>query len=373
MASIARTWIKRLIIALILLVLIVAGAFWAWHWWQTGRFFEETDNAYIHGDSVAVRSEVNARVLGVPVAHNQRVHEGDTLVALDPTDYQDDLKQARAKLAQASAAVVKAQRNIELQQAVIEQRQADIASSQAQFTQARQTLSRTQKLVDRQYSSRQQLDEDQANFDVAKANVTSSKAALASNQRQLAVYQASLDDAQANRDNARAALEAAEHQLAKTHITAPFDGVVGNVTVEKGTYAQPSLTLMTLVPVDHLYVVANFKETQITRMRIGQSVDVHVDAYPDTVFKGVVESLAPATGAQFSLLPRDNATGNFNKIVQRVPVRIRLLGPEKKLAFLHAGLSVEPRVDTREDGRGLYLGPVSRSPIARDVTPRNQD
>ncbi|MCM2129605.1 HlyD family secretion protein [Larsenimonas rhizosphaerae] len=370
MASIARTWIKRLIIALVIVVLLLAGLWKGWHWWQAGRFIEETDNAYLHADSVAIRSELNTRVIGVNVDHNQRVHAGDTLVTLDPTDYQDDLAQARAQLAQARAAVTRAERSIELQKAVIEQRNADIASAAAQLKEARQTLSRTKTLVSKSYSSRQQLDSDQAGFDVAQARVSASKAALTSARRQLSVDGASLEDAEASRDNAQAALQAAQHQLDKTHITAPFGGVVGNVTVEPGTYAQPSLTLMTLVPVDSLYVVANYKETQVARMRVGQSVHIEVDAYPDTEFTGVVESLAPATGAQFSLLPQDNATGNFNKIVQRIPVRIRLTGPEKMLPYLHSGLSVVPSVDTRDEGQGLYVAAPLSGPVVRDITPR---
>ena len=171
---------------------------------------------------------------------------------------------------------------------------------------------------------------------------------MVSAQRQLAVAESDVTRAEANLDAANADLDYARHQLDKTRIVAPRDGVVGNLRVEAGTLAQPSLTLLQLVPIESAYVAANFKETQLERIRIGQPVEVHLDAYPDTTFDGVVDSLSPATGTEFSLLPRDNATGNFNKIVQRVPVKIRITGPVESLGQLRAGLSAVPEVDTRD-------------------------
>ncbi|WP_106476286.1 HlyD family secretion protein [Phytohalomonas tamaricis] len=357
MSNLLKKWLRRLVVVTLLIAVVVAAIFWGMHWYYTGRFFEETDNAYVRGDIVSVRSELSARVTRVAVAHNQRVTAGDLLVDLDETDYRDQLEQAHGQLAQAEASVIQAERNIGLQQATIEQNRAQIAASEAQLKQARQTLERSRQLAQRDFASRQQLDEDQANFDVAKANLAADRAALVSAQRQLDVQEAAVDEARAQRQTARAELAQAEHQLAKTHLYAPFDGVVGNVNVERGTLAQPSLALMSLVPIDALYVVANYKETQVERMRIGQHADIHVDAYPGITFEGVIDSLAPATGTEFSLLPNDNATGNFNKIVQRVPVRIRLTGPEKALHYLRAGLSVEPRIDTRGKGESLYVAP----------------
>ncbi|MBZ5876052.1 HlyD family secretion protein [Chromohalobacter israelensis] len=339
---------KRLYTALALVVLVVLALVWGVHWWQTGRFFEETDNAYVHADSVAVRAEVTGRVAEVAVADNQRVAAGDILVKLDPSDAKSQLAQAQASLAVAQANAVSAARQVEQQQAAIEEAQARVTSAQADVEQARLHLERSQRLAEKNYASQQEYQDDQAALQVAEATLAARRATLASSRKQLDVLNAERDSAEANIEAARADLDNARHQLDKTRLRAPVAGVIGNKTVEVGTLAQPSLTLMHLVPIRSAYVVANYKETQTARMRPGQSVSLHVDAYPDIAFEGVVDSLAPATGSRFSLLPNDNATGNFNKIVQRVPVRIRVTGPEEALGRLRDGLSVVPTVDTRD-------------------------
>lgn len=187
---------------------------------------------------------------------------------------------------------------------------------------------------------------------------------MISAKRQLTVAEASVDSAQANRDAAAAELAYERNQLDKIRLTAPRSGVVANVGVEVGDLAQPSMTLMQLVPIESAHVIANYKETQITRMRVGQPVEIEIDAYPGIGFKGVVESLPPATGSEFSLLPRDNATGNFNKIVQRVPVKIRVTGPVKALDRLRAGLSVVPQIDTRNLDVDAETAPDAKVPGA---------
>lgn len=339
---------KRLYTALALVVLVLAALAWGIHWWQTGRFFEETDNAYVHADSVAVRAEVSGRVDEVAVSDNQRVEAGDILVKLDPSDAKSQLAQAQAALAVAQANAVSADRQVEQQRASIDEAKAQVTSAQADLEQARLHLERSKRLAEKNYASQQEYQDDQAAVQVAEATLAARRATLASSRKQLKVLEAERDSAEANIESARADVDNARHQLDKTRLTAPVDGVVGNKTVEVGTLAQPSLTLMQLVPIRSAYVIANYKETQTARMRAGQSVSLHVDAYPDTEFEGVVDSLAPATGSRFSLLPQDNATGNFNKIVQRVPVRIRVTGPEDALERLRDGLSVVPSVDTRD-------------------------
>lgn len=199
----------------------------------------------------------------------------------------------------------------------------------------------------RNYSSEQTLQNAEADYAVAVARRKAAEATLAAERLKMPVLKSDIDSAEAQLVRAQANLADATDQLAKAVIRAPSDGVVGDLTVETGAMAQPARTLLHLVPIPHVYVVANFKETQIGRMAIGQPVEVHVDAYPDQVFEGVVDSLSPGTGTQFSLLPQDNATGNFNKIVQKVPVRIRLTGPAEALPKLRPGLSVIPAVDTR--------------------------
>jgi membrane fusion protein (multidrug efflux system) len=349
---------KKLYTAVVILVALAVALVFAWHWWQTVRFFIETDNAYVHTDSVAVRAEISARMTEVAVDDNQRVKQGDLLVQLDDRDTRSQLAQAQAQLAVSSANVTQAQRQVELDRASIDEAQAQVTAAQSDVAQARQHLERSQSLAANNYASRQQLQDDQASLRVAQATLAARQASVESAKRRLSADQASIDSAKANRDAAEADIEYNQSQLAKTRIVARRDGVVGNLTVEPGDLAQPSLTLMQLVPVQTAYVVANYKETQIERMRVGQPVSLEVDAYPDIEFTGKVDSVAPATGTQFSLLPQDNATGNFNKIVQRVPVKIRVTGPEEQLWRLQSGLSVVPSVDTREvDGQAIYFDP----------------
>lgn len=335
-------------VVLIVVVALAALAWWGVGWWRTGRFLEETDNAYVHTDSVALRAELSARIVEVAVDDNQAVERGELLVRLDASDARDRLAQARAQQAVAAAEVVQAQRQVALRAAAIDEAEAQVGAAEAEVAQARQHLTRSQSLESRNYASRQQREDDEARLRVAESTLAARRAAVVSARRQLAAAEAGVEGAEASRDAASADLAYARHQLDKTQLRAPRDGVVGNVAVEAGDLAQPSLTLMQLVPVESAYVVANFKETQTAHMRVGQPVELHVDAYPDIAFDGVVESLSPATGSEFSLLPQDNATGNFNKIVQRVPVKIRVTGPEAALGRLRAGLSVVPAVDTRE-------------------------
>ncbi|MGQ7247178.1 HlyD family secretion protein [Halomonas sp. V046] len=345
---------KGAVVAVVVVVALVAAVWKGVGWWQVGRFMEDTDNAYVQSDSVTLRAELSARVMAVAVEDNQRVSAGDVLVELDASDASDQLTQAQADQAVAEARLVQARRQIDRQQAAIAEAEAQVSSADAQVAQAQRHVERSRSLESRQYASQQQRQDDEASLRVATATRVARQAALVSAQRQLEVANADVQAAEAQLESARAAVRVAEHRLSKTRLVAPRDGVVGAITVEVGDLAQPSLTLMHLVPVESAYVVANFKETQTERMRIGQPVSVVVDAYPDVAFEGAVDSLAPATGAEFSLLPQDNATGNFNKIVQRVPVKIRLLGPADALGALRAGLSVVPEVDTRKlDGETL--------------------
>lgn len=350
----------KVAVALVAVIALAALIWWGIGWWHVGRFIEETDNAYVHADSVALRAQVSARVVEVAVDDNQPVDRGQLLVRLDAGDYRDRVAQAEAQQAVASAELVRARRQLALDDAAIDEAEAQVVASQADVERARQHLARSQSLASRQFASRQQREDDQAALAIAESTLAARRAAVTSAKRRLAVSEAGVESAQANLEAAGADLAYARHQLDKTRLLAPRDGVVGNITVEAGDLAQPSLTLMQLVPVDSAYVVANYKETQTARMRVGQPVTLHVDAYPDIAFEGVVDSLAPATGTQFSLLPRDNATGNFNKIVQRVPVKIRVTGPDEALDRLRAGLSVVPEIDTRDiDAEAIHHRVIS--------------
>ena len=357
------------VVALIVVAGVIAGGVMGVEWWQVGRFMQETDNAYVRTDSVAVRSEITARVTRMLVHDNQPVKKGQLLVQLDDEDARANLDQASAALDNARTGEVQAERQLDLQGAKIDEAKAALASARAERDQAALHLKRSRSLESRSYASRQSYEDDQVTMRTAEASVAQKQAALVSAQQQLEVYKAQLESARAQVVSAAADLAYARHQLEKTSIYAPQDGVVGNRSVEVGTMASASLTLMQLVPVKSAYVVANYKETQTERMRVGQPVSLEVDAYPDIEFEGVVDSLAPATGTEFSLLPTDNATGNFNKIVQRVPVRIRLTGPAVALPRLRAGLSVIPSVDTRElSDTGTYaVDSLSRGVIAPDA------
>ena len=354
------------VVALIVVAGVIAGGVMGGEWWQVGRFMQETDNAYVRTDSVAVRSEITARVTRMLVHDNQPVKKGQLLVQLDDEDARANLDQASAALDNARTGEVQAERQLDLQGAKIDEAKAALASARAERDQAALHLKRSRSLESRSYASRQSYEDDQVTLRTAEASVAQKQAALVSARQQLEVYKAQLESARAQVVSAAADLAYARHQLEKTSIYAPQDGVVGNRSVEVGTMASASLTLMQLVPVKSAYVVANYKETQTERMRVGQPVSLEVDAYPDIEFEGVVDSLAPATGTEFSLLPTDNATGNFNKIVQRVPVRIRLTGPVDALPRLRAGLSVIPSVDTRElSDTGTYaVDSLSRDVIA---------
>ncbi|TVU72911.1 MULTISPECIES: HlyD family secretion protein [Cobetia] len=358
------------IVALVVVAGVIAGGVMGLEWWRVGRFMQETDNAYVRADSVPVRAETTARITRMLVHDNQPVTAGQLLVELDDGDAKANLDQASAQLDNSRTGEVQAERQLTLQQAKIDEAKAALDSAKAERDQAALHLKRSKSLESRSYASQQSYEDDQVTLRTTEASVAQKQAALTSARGQLEVYKAQLDSARAEIVSAAADLAYARHQLNKTKIIAPQDGVIGNRSAEVGTMASASLTLMQLVPVDSAYVVANYKETQTERMRVGQPVSLEVDAYPDIEFKGVLDSLAPATGTEFSLLPTDNATGNFNKIVQRVPVRIRLTGPEEALTRLRAGLSAIPSIDTRElPDSGTYAAAPVDSPVtASSVT-----
>lgn len=352
------------IIRISALTTLLSGAGWyAWHWYNTDRFMEQTDDAYIQADVVDVRAEVPGRITRVMVDDNQKVHAGQILVQIDTADYRAKVDQAEARLAVARASQRDVSQQIALQERKIDEAQANIAAAKAEVRRADLELHRARKLERQSYGSKQRLQNAQAAAAVAAADLRQAQARYAAERQMQSVLQAKWDSAKANVSAARAGAEYARQQLRKTTIVAARDGVVGDMAARVGDIAQPALTLMRLVPIPYVYVRANFKETQIARMSIGQPVTIHVDAFPGVTFRGRVTSLSPATGAQFSLLPQDNATGNFNKIVQRVPVRIQVTAPAERLAQLRPGLSAVPEVDTtRFNTQVSYLDASGTNP-----------
>jgi membrane fusion protein (multidrug efflux system) len=342
-----KTVIKRAALLAVVGTIVASGGGFAWHWYVANRYLETTDDAYVRADTVDVRPEVSGRITAVLVRANQVVHKGQPLVKINPADFRARYRQQQARLDVAWASLADVSEQIGLQQKKVDQARAGVEAARAELRRTTLELRRARALERKSYGSKQRLQNARAAHEVARAALRKARAGLAAARQMRAVLRAQRARAKAGVESAKAALAYAKGQLTKTTIRASSDGVVGDLGAHRGAMAQPQVTLLRLVPVPNVYVTANYKETQIARMSIGQPVILHVDALPDVTFHGVVQSLAPATGTQFSLLPTDNATGNFNKIVQRVPVRIRVTGPKASLARLRPGLSVVPAVDTR--------------------------
>ncbi len=351
-ASTASPRRRRWLIVLAGLV-VLAGAGMSGTWWiKEGRWLESTDNAYVQGDIAVLGPRIQGYVAEVLVADNQHVKAGEPLIRLRDDDWTARLATADAALAQARAAVGTAEAQVAAAEAQLARADAEIANAEAERVRATADAGRYGALVGSGWASRQTAEQKTADARKAEAQVVAMQAARTAAARAFDVQRASLVEAHARVTAAEAQVSLARIDLDNTVIRAPFDGIVGNRAAQLGQFVQPGAQLIAVAPPPgRQYVVANFKETQIARMRRGQTVTLHVDALPDLEVRGTVDSLAPATGSQFSLLPPENATGNFTKIVQRVPVKL-IFPPEEaaKLAALRPGLSVEAQVDTRAPG-----------------------
>jgi len=348
-----RRWtVKRILLRVVPAVLLVAAALGGTWYWQTGRFLVETDDAYVQGDISVLGARIQADVASIQVADNQPVKAGDVLITLDERDLRNAREQAAATLAETDAAIATAREQLSQQQAQIDAASAQVEQARAEQTRAIADARRTQSLVGSGYASRQSADQTVADQRKAEASVQAAQAQLSVQRQSLGVLAAQLRQAEAKRAQAAAALAQAETNLTYTAIRAPVDGIAGNRAAQLGQHVQPGQQLIAVAPMGgQLFVVANFKETQLASVRPGQPVEITVDAIPGLTFHARVNSFAPATGSQFSLLPPENATGNFTKIVQRVPVKL-VLEPGQDagaLARLRPGLSVVAEVDTRDD------------------------
>ena len=336
---------KRLVLVPgIIVVLVVAGVYW----WSQVRYIESTDNAYVEADISNISVKVPGYIVQSAVVDNQHVNKGELLAQLEDSQFVAKLAQSKAVLASTQANLQTLAAKVDLQQALINQAKATVVASQSEQLIAQQQLKRSQKLKISNYSSQNDVDQLQAGFDSASAHVDEAQAALVAKQRELSVFNAQLLQVQADVDQAMASVELANIQLVDTRVTAPFAGIIGKRGAMGGQYVQPGQALFSLVPDAQVWITANFKETQIEHMQAGQAVKVSLDAYPDDVFSGFIDSLAPASGSKFSLLPAENATGNFTKIVQRIPVRIRLERdqPSSAIGRILPGLSAVVEVDT---------------------------
>ena len=328
-------------------VLALAAVLALAYWWLVGRFIQSTDDAYLQADSVTVAPKVSGYVTDVYVGDNLPVKVGDPLVRLDSRQYQAALDQAQATIDARKADILRAQAGVPQQRAAIEQAKAQQQVAAVNSRHAEDEVRRYGPLATTGAESGDQLSVLTTNRDQARATLTADAAALDQAQARMADLNAQLMQAQAQLEVAQASARQAQLDMQDTLIRSSLAGRIGDRTVRVGQYAQPGTRMMTVVPVQSIYLTANFKETQVGRMRAGQRASLHVDALAGADLHGVVDSFAPGTGSQFALLPPENATGNFTKIVQRVPVRIRIDADANTRKLLVPGLSVTVDVDTR--------------------------
>lgn len=337
----------KLILLLLLVVTLVGGICWYVDYQNHGKFLEETNDATVQADMVTIAPRVSGYVAEVLVAENQDVRPGQPLVRIDPRDARAQAAQAEAQIAVAGAQADTARAQIAEQYAAIEQAQAQLAAARSKAAYDAAEVARYRPLAASGAETRQTLAQLEVTARQSADNVRAAQAAVAAQQRRVGSLDAQVAQGRAQGQAARAQLAAASVDVGATQLTAPIGGRVGDKTVTIGQYVQAGTRLMSIVPLDRLYITANFKETQLALMRPGQPVEIHVDALDDVAVKGRVESIAPGTGAQFSLLPPQNATGNFTKITQRVPVRISIEATPAARRLLVPGLSVTVTVDTK--------------------------
>ena len=329
-------------------LLVIAGAAWyGYDYWTTGRFLVSTDDAYIEGDIATISPKVTGYVAKVNVVANQQVKAGDVLATLDAGDYKIALDQAQAAVDTEKLSLQRLDAQIAGGQASVEQAQAQKAALQATVRGAQITQQRASEMQAKAVGTQSALDSANIALDQANANLIGGDAAIASAQANLAILQSQRREADGTVKQLELTRDKAARDLSFTVLKAPYDGIVGNKSVQEGDYVTSSNRLMAIVPTRQLYIDANFKETQIQHLVPGAKADIYVDAYSGKPIVGTVESLSPASGAVFSLLPPENATGNFTKVIQRLPVRIAIPQDALDSGRLRAGLSVVIDVDTR--------------------------
>lgn len=340
------------VLPVLILALLAGGGWYGYNWWTDGRFLITTDDAYVEGDIAVISPKVSGYVEKVNVVENQTVKAGDPLVTLDQGDYVLALDQAKANVESARLAVLRIDAQIAGGEASLKQSQAQLGALQAALRGAEITQKRAAELAAKSIGTTAELDNAQVALDQAKANLAAGEAAVTSAQANIDLLKAQRAEAVNTVRLQELAVDQAERDLSFTVLKAPYDGTIGNLSVQTGDLVSSGKRLASLVPLSELYVEANFKETQIGHIVPGSKVRIHVDAFDDQAVEGTVQSIAPASGAVFSLLPPENATGNFTKVVQRVPVRIAIPKEELERGHLRAGLSVVADVDTRTAPQG---------------------
>ncbi|GJD45580.1 Colistin resistance protein EmrA [Methylobacterium cerastii] len=338
---------KKLVLAGLLCAVLAGGGYQGWQYWTVGRFFVSTDDAYVQADISVLAAKVSGYLEAVPVVNGQSVKKGDVIARLDDGDYRLAQQAAQDKLATQESTIVRIGRQADAAQAQVAQMAAQIDATKADAVRALADYNRATQMQS-DYVAKSRLDQAKADRDRTDAAVKGAEAGLIAAKANVEVLHAQQREAESLAAELRTAVDRAKRDVAFSTIRAPFDGVVGNKAVEAGAYVAPGSRVAALVPLKSVRIDANFKETQLVRVRPGQRVQVKVDAYPGREIEGEVESLSPASGSVFSLLPPDNATGNFTKIVQRLPVRVKVPADMAAEGLLRPGLSVTVRIDTRD-------------------------
>jgi len=342
----SRGAIRRAALALAVAVGVAGAADFSHHYLTTGRYLETTDDAYVKADSTIIAPKVSGYIAEVLVADNEPVKAGQLLARIDDRDFRTALNQAKADVAASEAAVKNLNAQIELQEPLIQQQAAEVDATEANLKFAREEQARYDGLMKSGSGTVQRAQQTDAALRSQTAQLQQGKAGLIAANKKIEVLATQRAQAVAQLDHARALERQAALNLSYTQVTAPVEGTVGARSLRVGQYVQAGTQLMAVVPLDAVYVVANFKETQLTHVRNGQPVELYVDSFQSTRLKGHVDSLSPASGLEFALLPPDNATGNFTKIVQRVPVKI-VLDDRSLNGLLRPGMSAVPTVNTK--------------------------
>jgi membrane fusion protein (multidrug efflux system) len=355
---------RKLVLSGILAVLTLAGAAYGVHYFLVGRFYVGTDDAYVRANNTTLGARVSGHIAAILPGDNKVVHSGDVIFKIDDGDYRIAVDAARTKIATQSATIDRIGRQIIALEGAAEQAKAQLASAVAGLKRAGLDFDRQQDLSNKGYASRATFEVSEASRDQGAAAVKSAQAAFDTALSNVEVTKAQQDEARAQLAELKTSLAKAERDLDFTSVRAPVEGAFSNRMVNIGDFIVVGQRLGNVVPLDDVYIDANYKETQLKRIRPGQPVEISVDAYGHRKFEGVVDSISPAAGSVFTLLPPDNATGNFTKIVQRLPVRIRVPRDVARQNLLRAGMSVYTTVDTREGAKDAESDTDLDSPTA---------
>ncbi|MBI1173275.1 biotin/lipoyl-binding protein [bacterium] len=343
---------RRLLLAAVALVALGFAGNAGYNYWTVGRFMVRTDDAYLKADITAIAPKVQGYVRQIAVVENQKVKAGDLLMQLDDGDYQNALRAAQSKVSTQGVTIKRIEAQVDAARSSVAEAQAQKVSDEAALRNAQTKADRLKALAQTSAATQSAVDDAVAALDQAQAAVTGASAAIAAAEANVAVLQAEQAEATSQLDSLRLDVDQAQRNLDRTVLRAPVDGTVANLAVREGDLVSAGQKIAAVVPLDAIYVEANFKETQLPGIAPGATVAVTIDALPGQTFTGTVASVAPATGAEFSLLPAQNATGNFTKVVQRVPVRISLPEAVRTSGRLRSGLSAVVDVDSRTSPGG---------------------